>query len=101
MLTNKILELSLLLFICFLRSGRADTAIVVEASDDDESKDSVVVEDVPQYGYPTTPWLPYYFFSPMMQPQYSASGITCKCRIYIIKIPFGLALLTPCSNGYF
>ncbi|EFX82920.1 hypothetical protein DAPPUDRAFT_316208 [Daphnia pulex] len=73
MLTNKILESSLLLVICFLRFGRADTAIVVEASDD-ESKDSIVVEDVPQYGYPTTPWLPYYFFSPMMQPQYSSVG---------------------------
>ncbi|XP_046638127.1 uncharacterized protein LOC124316306 [Daphnia pulicaria] len=89
MLTNKILESSLLLFICFLRSGRADTAIVVEASDDDESKDSVVVEDVPQYGYPTTPWLPYYFFSPMMQPQYSASGITSLSRNWgTVFVPF-------------
>lgn len=55
------MELSLLLVICYSRSGRADSAIVVEASDD-ESKDSIVVEDIPQHGYP----IPHYSLATLL-----------------------------------
>ena len=74
MLINNVLELSLLLVISYLRAGRADPEIVDEIAAD-ESKDSIVVENSSQYGFPTTPWLPYYFFSPMMQPQYTSGKL--------------------------
>ena len=74
MLINKVLELSLLLVISYLRAGRADPEITENIAAD-ESKDSIVVENSSQYGFPTTPWLPYYFFSPMMQPQYTSGKL--------------------------
>lgn len=75
MLANKILRLSLLLVFSHLRAGQADSEIEEEMSAE-ESNDSIVVENSPQYGLPTTPWLPFYFFSPMMPPQYSTGNIT-------------------------
>ena len=74
MLINNVLELSLLLVISYLRAGRADPEITENIAAD-ESKDSIVVENSSQYGFPTTPWLPYYFVSPMMQPQYSSGKL--------------------------
>ena len=74
MLINNVLELSLLLVICYLRAGRADPEITENIAAD-ESKDSIVVENSSQYGFPTSPWLPYYFFSPMMQPQYTSGKL--------------------------